>query len=46
MIGFERTAVSVFEDDMTVELCAVIIRGTLGRSVDVTLSTQPDTATG
>ena len=46
MIGFEQTAVTVFETVGSVELCAAILDGTLGRDVDVTLSTQPGTATG
>ena len=37
---------TVPEDGLSVELCAVIIEGILGRSVDVSLATQPVTATG
>ena len=36
----------VFETDGMVELCAVIIDGSLERSVDVVISTQPGTAEG
>ena len=46
VIGFEQTMVAIHESDGVVELCAVIRDGSLGRSVDVTFSTQPGTAQG
>ena len=46
VIGFERTAVTALEQQDSVELCASIQEGTLGRNVDVAFSTQPGTATG
>ena len=46
VIGFEPTAVTVFEQQDSAELCASIIEGSLAREVDVILSTQPGTATG
>ena len=36
----------MFEQQGTVEVCAVILDGSLERNVDVTLSTQPGTAQG
>jgi hypothetical protein len=45
VIGFEQTTVTVFEQQDSVELCASIMENTLARTVDVTLSTQPGTAT-
>ena len=44
-IGFERTEYSTPENS-TVEVCAVIIQGSLEREVTVSVSTAPNTATG
>ena len=46
VIGFEQTTVTVTEQQDSAELCASIMVNTLARTVDVTLSTQPGTATG
>lgn len=46
-IGFERTVVTVGENDGTLELCAVITNNVqIDRDAEVDISTQPDTAEG
>ena len=45
VIGFEQTVTTVQETDASVELCAVLIEGTLEREAVVTFSTSDGTAT-
>ena len=46
-IGLVPTSITVSEDDGEVEFCAEVTGDvTLGRSVQVTLSTRPGSATG
>ena len=44
-IGFTTTSVSVEEGDIA-RLCASVLNGDIGRTVDVQFATQPDTAEG
>ena len=45
-IGLEETMYTVNEDGGSVEVCAVIVDGTLERDAVVVLSTSEGTATG
>ena len=45
-IGFDRPSYNVNETDMTVEVCARILDGSLERPVVVALFTSEGTATG
>ena len=45
-IGFDRPSYNVNETDMTVEVCARILDGSLERPVVVALFTSDGTATG
>ena len=45
-IGLERVTYNVTEGVGTVEVCAVLLNGTLARNAVVTLSTLDDSATG
>jgi hypothetical protein len=45
-IGLERPTYSVDEEDGTVEVCAVLLSGSLERTVSVTLSTSDGSAIG
>lgn len=46
-IGFERTVVTVGENDGSLELCAVITNNVqIDRDAEVDISTQPGTAEG
>ena len=44
-IGLENTTYTVTEEDPFIEVCAVIIEGSLRRTANVTLSTSDLTAT-
>jgi hypothetical protein len=46
VIGFEQELYSVDEDGVEVEVCAIVIAGTVTRLVDVVLESQPGTASG
>ena len=46
VIGLENPEYSVDEGDGSVEVCAQILMGSLGRDVNVVFSTQPGTASG
>ena len=45
-IGLERTSYPVDEGDGDVEVCAILISGTLERALNITLSTLDGSATG
>ena len=44
-IGFEQNVTTVQETDASVELCAVLLEGTLEREAVVTFSTSDGTST-
>ncbi len=45
-IGLQRIIYSVSEDDDVIEVCAVLVSGTLERSVNVTVSSVDGSALG
>ena len=45
-IEFENMTYTIPENEGPVEVCAVIVRGSLERTITISLSTQDDSATG
>ena len=46
IVDFERSSYSVEEDDVSVEVCVIIVNGTLERSITLSLSANNGTALG
>ena len=46
VIGFESTVFAVREDEMAVEVCAVVIEGSVNIPLQVSINTEDGTAIG